>query len=483
MSKFVSVNMQIYKERGNVVNIVIIDDGVNNRYLNNIKLKWDLEVNYKLEVKKRKIGEERHFSHGTICAAIILKYAPNATISSIKILDDRTETGHKEHLLSALKWCLDKHIKIINLSVGTIQYFDFEEIRILISKLYHSGCIIVAAYNNRNIYTMPASLECTIGVQHNENVLGYNIREDRYERYIETSAKHELIINNTINFLTEPFNSFAAPYVTAIVHNIMQREKVSSLVNIWNKLYDNTKKTFCHFPDFIDTAIIINISLDEYEDLFYFQVKNQYYLCDIEQITHIDELEHIVILANGTEKIDWLIKKLESIQEKIQNIFCCFKYNDISSLRDYKVFNRIWHEQYYWDKYDQAVSDINIDIPLVYIYGTGRHLIEILLGLKRIFINEGYSIRIIGQFMRAYLYGFEFANKKNRGIIIQNVYQRYKCDLIICGIDSDNFDSNNADITFVIQNNKIIMIENSEYIEIGKESVLAIYEKIIKRFI
>ena len=127
--------------------VVIIDDGVIEKFIRNFRLKADLEVGRNLEIGERNRGEGAVFSHGTICAAILLKYAPTVSVSSIKVVDTSLQLGSRGQLAAALRWCLDREPMLIHLSIGTSQSADFDEIRSLVSKLYRKGFLIVAAYD------------------------------------------------------------------------------------------------------------------------------------------------------------------------------------------------------------------------------------------------------------------------------------------------------------------------------------------------
>lgn len=468
------------------MDLVIIDDGVNEKYLNS-KLKQNLEVNDTLEVIERK--EDHYFSHGTICAAIILKYAPEASISSIKVLNAETGRGKKERLLTALRWCYEKHVRLINLSIGTTQYQDFDEIRVWISRLYRSGCIIIAAYNNKNIYTVPASFECTIGVRCGFQIENtYRVNMNEYEHYVEVRGDREMILRNQKTYVSKPFNSFAAPYITAVVYNIKKKNDTNDLFEIWKKLVNDNNEILYHFPDFIDSAVIIDLNGAEEKALFYFEISAEYNIDTIKDIEAIRGQVYIVMLAEGSDQMAPILRKINTIKRNVKGIFCCFNYKKIQETKQYDLYNKIWHEQYYLDKYAQSNTLKDIKIPLIYIYADRKILIELLQDLKKKFIVEGYLIRIVGEFRCAYLYGFEYSDcEENRKRIIHNVYDRYNCDVIICGIISNNIILEDADLCITIEMNKIVIFDRSDRFSIFNEKkenyMNIVYEKILNKFV
>lgn len=84
--------------------IVIIDDGVNEKLYNTGSLWLNLEVTRDLQIRQRVDYSPYEPSHGTDCTAIIKKYTPDARLGSIKVLNE-TGRGVRDQLITALYWC------------------------------------------------------------------------------------------------------------------------------------------------------------------------------------------------------------------------------------------------------------------------------------------------------------------------------------------------------------------------------------------
>lgn len=109
--------------------IAIIDDGISEYFESIGKLHFNIQIidkNNAINIK----NNTTKITHGTICAAIIKKYNPDAFIGSLKIIDEDQHNCNIEKLIYALEWCLKESIKIINISLGTIKYVDY--IRMLV---------------------------------------------------------------------------------------------------------------------------------------------------------------------------------------------------------------------------------------------------------------------------------------------------------------------------------------------------------------
>ncbi len=531
--------------------VVIIDDGVNEKFIRNFRLKADLEVGRNLEIGERNRGEGAVFSHGTICAAILLKYAPTVSVSSIKVVDTSLQLGSRGQLAAALRWCLDREPMLIHLSIGTSQSADFDEIRSLVSKLYRKGFLIVAAYDNRGRYTVPAALECVAGVRCSPDLL-YN---GELEIYAQAPGEHDLTLWDGRHFRTPPCNSFAAPVITAQIYNGIQEDFSGEIADVWKLLGRDRGGTVFSFPDFLDHAVVIDVSGDEWPELFYFRADAS---GDGTGDLVLEENLYLVILADADYPMDAFLEKLAPQKAYVKGIFCCWT-GVRSEERDFYGFRgRIWEEQDYIGKYagcagaeegppagrkgavldrvctetgegspaggsgsilDSActktgegpteerkffISDSNctedagdcgIDVPVVYLYGERKCLVTVMQRLKVRFQENGYNVKAAGQFQRAYLYGFEYVDSlENRGRILQNIYRRFGCDMIICGIASremyhdledTNFwlwgdDGQEEEVVIAVPRGNLIGIP----IEEGKESEGAelIFEKILAVF-
>ncbi|MDF2989340.1 MAG: peptidase and in kexin sedolisin, partial [Eubacterium sp.] len=200
----------------NQPHIAIIDDGINDKFYGTGELKFNIQITSEGKICERAGYDTLMPSHGTTCAAIIKSYTPDVFLSSVKILDQSTHTGKKSQLIAALKWCMQNGIKLVNLSLGTVDFRDFADIERAAGFFAEHGGIIIAACNNRNIFTCPAALEKVIGVRCDisktlkEREFIYNpAPPDGIE--ITACGSHQLIKYNGKRKITSNSNSFATP--------------------------------------------------------------------------------------------------------------------------------------------------------------------------------------------------------------------------------------------------------------------------------
>ena len=199
--------------------VAIIDTGIQPNIFPTGPIIHDLEVTDIGRIRERRTNI--HSFHGAYVAAVLEKYAKGTPICSIKICDDETQTAPCSSLCTALRWCFNSDIPIINISMGSVRTKDFWRIKSLINPLVYHKQFVVAAYNNNGMDTMPAGHINVIGVKTKPDLLNDEYIVD-YD-----SKKHDFIASShhTINFLwgdsvsTSTTTSLAAPTITAAIVN------------------------------------------------------------------------------------------------------------------------------------------------------------------------------------------------------------------------------------------------------------------------
>lgn len=224
------------------IRTAVIDDGISESLYNIGRLDFDIVIDQNLSVYTRKGYNTYLPSHGTTCAAIIQKYAPDVCIGSIKILSDTGKRAIRHQFITAVEWCIKNEIRLLNLSLGTVVFSDFEDIRNFVNKAADNGLILVAACNNKNTYTVPACLTNVIGVKCRRLYFNGQYKFNMYPFDgidIEASGRHFLTDAYGEKGYTMPANSFASPLVTAMVHKILVKNPHSVLEEIKEVLYRN----------------------------------------------------------------------------------------------------------------------------------------------------------------------------------------------------------------------------------------------------
>lgn len=199
--------------------VAVIDDGVYDKHWKDIVLKESYIVTDAGEVEEYWC-QPTEGTHGTVCAAVMNRYAPDVSIVSLKVLNSTFEMGAIPKIITALKWCEEHKIKVCHLSIGITSLQYYEMFRKIVERMQAKGHIIIAAMANDNCYTLPACLPDVISVKEDNELSKKKIRRGRGQ-YGEPDfyalGEHVLADIEGKEIMITGGNSFAAPVVTAKV--------------------------------------------------------------------------------------------------------------------------------------------------------------------------------------------------------------------------------------------------------------------------
>lgn len=134
---------------GKGVTVAIVDSGVDDTHpelLGRVVESVEARVDGKrVMFDSSSVGDSA--GHGTACAGIIAKIAPDAKFSSIRVLG-ASGLGDGHAFLAGLEYAIKQRYKVINLSLGTTKPQYFSPLHDLLDRAYQAGCIVVAAANN-----------------------------------------------------------------------------------------------------------------------------------------------------------------------------------------------------------------------------------------------------------------------------------------------------------------------------------------------
>lgn len=159
--------------------------------------------------------------HGTACAGIIKRIAPEVELHSIKVIGANAR-GSSAELVYGLEWALDNGMHVINASLGTLDRRNKDRIAELADRAYYSGVMIVAAANNRGQIAYPANLTTVFSVDSAamEDALSFRYR---LGTYIEFEANGIYVEAPSPGGEKKLYTgtSFACPHITGIVARLL----------------------------------------------------------------------------------------------------------------------------------------------------------------------------------------------------------------------------------------------------------------------
>jgi subtilisin family serine protease len=173
---------------------------------------------------KMHTSEEPHhdtFGHGTACADIIRRLAPECELYSVQVLGARL-TGKGTTFAAGLRWAIDQHVDVINLSLGSTKKEYSGTFYELADDAYFKNIMIVTAANNMPVPSFPSLYASVLSVAAHSG-------QDPYEFYYNALPPVEFGapgVNVTVAWLggqqrTITGNSFSAPHMTGLIAKIL----------------------------------------------------------------------------------------------------------------------------------------------------------------------------------------------------------------------------------------------------------------------
>ncbi|WP_195724433.1 S8 family serine peptidase [Paenibacillus monticola] len=403
-------------ERSGRIAVCIIDDGINEKTFATGKLEYNKEISESLVITDRQHYDKFALNHGTVCAGIIKQQAPGVSFSSVKILTERDKLGGTvDQLIRAIQWCAENEIRIVNLSLGTTSFMDFDKLTACVNEVTEQGLILIAAYHNDERYTVPACLTNVIGVKSSEGIPANQFLFDPYPADgidITTSGRHSLRSATGEVIETRNFNSFATPFITGVVYRMLSSNFHLDLEAIKKKLYNlssgNKIKTYNPYLT-VNTDWIVK---DKASELMNCTVYNE-------------------ILITNT--LTWVSPDFE---HDSQQIFKNAK-TKVWSSAFYKVYLAQWLKQ------QQPQADI--PAPVLLFRGLQRKEIKLLLSLKALFQQDGFDSKVISDYPGDLIWDIEYMPLEvSDAAFFSFIYSKYLCDLMIVSREAvalDNLES------------------------------------------
>jgi subtilisin family serine protease len=160
--------------------------------------------------------------HGTACAGVISKVAPDARLDSIRVLGPRNR-GNSEAFLVAVEWAVAQRYDIVNLSLSTRAAEHRPRLMNVAETAATSDVLLVCSAHNSPVDSYPWTLASVISV-------GSHDRPDGYEILMNPDPPVEFYaggVGVSVAWLdgstkTMSGNSFATPAVAATLARIVE---------------------------------------------------------------------------------------------------------------------------------------------------------------------------------------------------------------------------------------------------------------------
>ena len=160
--------------------------------------------------------------HGTACAGIIVKKAPQAELYAVRVFD-RSLSADGRCLVAALRWAIEHGMDVVNLSLGTTDVAFRDELSEVCSEAAEARMILIAAEHNGGVESYPALLSQVIGVTAGKvyGQYGYFYRPGALIDCVARGDEQRLCWLQPREIMAAG-TSFAAPHITGIVALILE---------------------------------------------------------------------------------------------------------------------------------------------------------------------------------------------------------------------------------------------------------------------
>lgn len=224
---------------GSGIRVCVLDSGVDGDHPLVGGVDGALEVvpnaDGSLAVKPTESGDSA--GHGTACASLIRSVAPNASLTSVRVLT-QGKHGTGDALLTGLRWAIDAGFDVINMSLSTTKPQFCAALRELADEAYFRRCIIVSSAHNMPVQSYPWPFASVISVASHDGAdpmtYYYNPAPpvDFYARGVRVPVAwpggREILSTG---------NSFAAPHITAICALILSKHRLLTPFQLKSVLY------------------------------------------------------------------------------------------------------------------------------------------------------------------------------------------------------------------------------------------------------
>jgi subtilisin family serine protease len=207
---------------GNGVRVAVIDSGVeqDHPWLDDA-VKGGVIVEYDGRRKEGvRISDDPKprdlFGHGTACAGIIHKLAPDAEIYSVRVLG-KDLTGRALQFAGGLRWAMQNGMQVMNLSLSTSKQEYYALFHEIADEAYFKNILLVSAVNNIPAPSYPSLYSSVISVAAHEG-------QDPFTYYYNPEPPVEFgapgidvdVAWVNASMTTSTGNSFAAPHIAGI---------------------------------------------------------------------------------------------------------------------------------------------------------------------------------------------------------------------------------------------------------------------------
>ena len=224
---------------GKGVRVCILDSGVDTSHplVGELDSAVSISVGEGDEVIAEEDTEGDVSGHGTACAGIVRRLAPEASISSVRVLGANF-TGSGNVLLGGLRYAIEQGFDVINMSLSTTKKPFATVLHELADSAYFRRTVLVASAHNMPVESYPWRFSSVISV-------GSHEEPDPLAFFYNPSPPVEFFgrgVNVEVPWLggrtlTVSGNSFATPHISSICALVLSKHPELTPFQLKSVLY------------------------------------------------------------------------------------------------------------------------------------------------------------------------------------------------------------------------------------------------------
>ncbi|MEU0187482.1 S8 family serine peptidase [Streptomyces sp. NPDC006207] len=175
--------------------------------------------------------------HGTACAGIIRRLAPECELHSVRVIG-KNKRGTGTALLAGLEWAIAQGFDVISMSLSTPQMNYFSDLHRLADEAHFRRSVLVASAPNRRGESFPWRFASVISVgSHRENDPDLVLSNPQPPVDFFAHGQNVLVPWFRGGTVRMTGNSFATPYVAGLCARILSKHPALTVVQLKNILY------------------------------------------------------------------------------------------------------------------------------------------------------------------------------------------------------------------------------------------------------
>jgi subtilisin family serine protease len=224
---------------GKGIRVCILDSGIDDTHprVGELESAVVVSLGEDEEVIVEDDGEGDVSGHGTACAGIVRTVAPEASISSVRVLGANF-SGSGAVLLAGLRYAVEQGFDVINMSLSTTKKPFASTLHELADSAYFQRTVLVASAHNMPVESYPWRFSSVISV-------GSHEEPDSLEFFYNPSPPVEFFgrgVNVEVPWLggrvlTVSGNSFATPHISGICALVLSKHPELTPFQLKSVLY------------------------------------------------------------------------------------------------------------------------------------------------------------------------------------------------------------------------------------------------------